>query len=98
MMTFGMVRCGVRSAAVRAIAVIPGGEKLAAPTADVKEPVWSHGWNVKARKFGEKDFNDRTQVFGGEVFRDDNIGAILTISDTGALSAASVGGLRRSPQ
>jgi len=70
------------------IAVIPGGEKLAAPTANVKEPIWSHGWNVKARKFGEKEFNERTQIFGGEVFRDDNVGAVITISDTGAISAA----------
>lgn len=70
------------------LAVIPGGDKLAAPTTEVKEPSWSHGWNVKARKFGEKDFNDRTQVYGGEVFRDDNTGAIITISETGAISAA----------
>lgn len=70
------------------IAVIPGGEKLATPTADVKEPTWSHGWNVKARKYGEKDFTERTQIFGGEVFRDLNTGAIITISETGALSAA----------
>jgi len=41
---------------------------------------------VKARKFGEKDFSER-QSIGGEVFRDDNVGAILTISETGAISA-----------
>jgi len=68
------------------IAVISGGGKLTAPTEDVKEPTWSHGWNVKARKFGEKDFSER-QSIGGEVFRDDNVGAILTISETGAISA-----------
>jgi predicted small secreted protein len=68
------------------IAVIAGGAKLAAPTEEVKEPTWSHGWNVKARKFGEKEFTER-QAFGGEVFRDDNTGAILTISETGAISA-----------
>jgi hypothetical protein len=69
------------------IAVLSGGEKLAAPTADVKDPSWSHGWNVKARKFGEKEFNDRTQVFGGEVFRDDNTGAAIAVCETGAISA-----------
>src|SRR5262249_13307837 len=69
------------------IAICPGGDKLAAPTENVKEPAWSHGWNVKARKFGEKDFLGRTTTFGGEVFRDENTGAILTICETGALSA-----------
>jgi hypothetical protein len=70
-----------------AIAVVPGGEKLTAPTANVKEPAWSHGWNVKARKYGEKDFSNRTTVFGGEVFRDDNTGTIIALSETGAISA-----------
>ena len=69
------------------IAVIAGGAKLSAPTENVKEPTWSHGWNVKSRKIGEKDFSDRVQTFGGEVFRDDNIGAVLTVSETGAISA-----------
>jgi hypothetical protein len=68
------------------IAVIAGSGKLSVPTEDVKEPVWSHGWNVKARKSGEKEFSER-QAVGGEVFRDDNVGAILTISETGAISA-----------
>lgn len=72
------------------LGVLTGGETLAAPTADVKEPTWSHGWNVKARKFGEKEFSERTQTFGGEVFRDENTGAVLAISDTGALSVHRV--------
>lgn len=70
------------------IAVVPGGEKLPAPTESVKEPGWSHGWNVKARRFGEKDFTEQTRTFGGEIFRDDNTGAIVAISEAGAISAA----------
>ncbi len=71
-----------------ALAALTGGEKLAAPTANVKEPSWTHGWNVKARRFGEKEFSERTQTFGGEVFRDENLGAVITISDAGAISVA----------
>jgi hypothetical protein len=70
-----------------AIAVAPGGAKLAAPTATVKEPTWSHGWNVKVRKPGEKEFTDRTQIFGGEAFRDENTGVLIAVSETGAISA-----------
>ncbi len=69
------------------IAVIPGGDKLAAPTANVKEPKWSHGWNVKARKYGEKEFTGQTKTFGGEVFHDENVGAVISICETGAISA-----------
>jgi hypothetical protein len=68
------------------LAVTPGGEKLAAPTVNPKEPTWSHGWNVKARKYQEKEFTDRTKVFGGEVFRDENTGVLLTVSEVGSLS------------
>jgi hypothetical protein len=68
------------------LAVAPGGEKLPAPTVNPKEPTWSHGWNVKARKYQEKEFTERTRVFGGEVFRDENSGVLLTVSDVGSIS------------
>jgi hypothetical protein len=68
------------------IAVAPGGEKLPAPTVNPKEPTWSHGWNVKARKYQEKEFTERTHVYGGEIFRDENSGVLLTVSDVGAIS------------
>ena len=70
------------------IAVAVGGAKYAAPTADVKQPIWSHGWNIKARSYGEKEFTVRTKVFGGEVFRDDNHGAVIYLSETGTISVA----------
>lgn len=71
-----------------ALAVIPGDEKIKAPTANIKQPVFTHGYNVKARKFGEKDFTERTTTYGGEVFRDDNVGAIITVSENGNIAAA----------
>ncbi len=73
-----------------ALAVVPGGEKLTAPTPNFKEPTWSHGWNVKVRRSGEKAFSERTQTFGGEVFRDENVGVLIAICDSGAISAIRV--------
>jgi hypothetical protein len=71
-----------------AITVAPAGKDLKAPTANVKEPRWTHGLNVKARKHGEKDFSDKTTVYGAEVFRDENVGVMLFVCETGAISAA----------
>jgi hypothetical protein len=69
------------------LSVVSGGAKLPAPTPNAKEPVWSHGWNVKARRFGEREFTERTQVFGGEVFRDPNANVVIYVSETGSIGA-----------
>jgi hypothetical protein len=70
------------------ISVAPAGKDIKAPTAGVKEPRWTHGLNVKARKYGEKDFSDKTAVYGAEVFRDENVGVTLFVCETGSISAA----------
>lgn len=70
-----------------AIAVAPAPNLVKAPTINVKEPRFSHGLNVKARKYGEKDFSDQTEIFGIEVFRDDNVGVTLYVCETGAIAA-----------
>jgi hypothetical protein len=70
------------------IAVAPGSPDLKAPTANVKEPVWTHGINMKCRSYGEKEFSEKTNVTGAEVFRDENVGITLAITEKGALSAA----------
>lgn len=72
---------------VGAIAVAPGPQALKAPTANVKEPAWTHGINVKCRQYGEKEFTAQTKIFGAEVFRDDNVGVTLYIGETGLLAA-----------
>ena len=71
-----------------ALAVAPAPKALKAPTANVKEPKWTHGLNVKVRTFGEKDFSDKTKVFGAEVFRDENVATTLYVCETGSISAA----------
>ena len=71
------------------LAVTPGRKNLKAPTANVKEPIWTHGLNLKVRKAGEKEFSDKTTIYGAEVFRDENLGATLYIAENGSLSAAA---------
>ncbi|MFO0867137.1 MAG: hypothetical protein U0744_21275 [Gemmataceae bacterium] len=71
------------------IAVAPGPQDAKAPTTNVKEPVWTHGINVKCRKYGEKEFTATTQTFGAEVFRDDNVAVTIYIGETGTLTAIS---------
>ena len=71
-----------------AIAVAGGGKDAKAPSVNVKEPAWSHGLNLKCRKTGEKSFTDKTQVFGCEVFRDDNTGVFVYIAETGSIAVA----------
>jgi hypothetical protein len=70
------------------ITVAPAAKEIKAPTANVKEPRWTHGINVKCRAYGEKDFSDKTRVYGAEVFRDENLGVTLFVCETGAISAA----------
>jgi hypothetical protein len=52
----------------------------------IKGPVHLHGMNMKVRKAGEKDFNKDTRRFGVEVFKDDNNGNLVYISETGAFA------------
>jgi len=70
------------------LAVTPAPKAIKAPTANVKEPQWTHGLNLKVRKHGEKEFSDKTRVVGAEAFRDDNLGVTLYISEIGTIAAA----------
>jgi hypothetical protein len=70
------------------ITVAPAPKDIKAPTPNVKEPRWTHGINVKARAYGEKDFSDKTRVYGLEVFQDPNVGVTLFICETGSISVA----------
>jgi hypothetical protein len=69
------------------IAVTPAPDKVTAPTKDAKEPVWTHGLNVKCRKRGEADFSATTSAFGAEVFRDENLGVTIYINELGNIAA-----------
>jgi hypothetical protein len=73
---------------VGTLAVVSPTRDLKAPTANVKQPSWTHGLNLKCRKAGEKEFTEKTQVFGAEIFRDENTGVMLYIAENGSIGAA----------
>ncbi len=58
----------------------------AQPKPEDNAPKWSHGANLRVRKSGEPDFNDKTQKFGIEVFRDPSTGNWIYISETGSIA------------
>lgn len=70
------------------IAVTPAPSSVKAPTIKPKDPVWTHGLNLKCRKFGEKQFSEKTRVFGAEVFRDENLDVILYVNELGNIAAS----------
>jgi hypothetical protein len=69
------------------LAVVPERTKLPAPTPKVTDPKFTHGLNLSCRKVGEREFTDKTKVYGAEVFQDANTGVTLYIAETGSVSA-----------
>jgi hypothetical protein len=53
---------------------------------ETKGPKWLHGLDLRARKGGEKDFTKDTRTYGIEVFRDENTGNLVYISETGSIA------------
>jgi hypothetical protein len=51
-----------------------------------KAPEWKHGMELRVRKAGEADFNAATKKYGIEVFRDENNGNLIYISQTGSIA------------
>jgi hypothetical protein len=51
----------------------------------IKAPKWTHAMDVKVRKAGEKDFTKETKKVGIEVFRDENNGTVVYLSETGSV-------------
>ncbi len=54
--------------------------------ADTKPPKWMHGLDLRVRKGGEANFTEKTQKFGIEVFRDENNGNTIYISENGSIA------------
>ena len=50
-----------------------------------KDPKWSHGMELRVRKTGETEFKD-AKKHSIEVFRDQNNGNLIYISETGSIS------------
>src|SRR5690349_21994721 len=45
--------------------------------------VWYHAFEVKSRAAKEEKFSKDTRMFGVEVYRDDNTGNLIYLSETG---------------
>jgi hypothetical protein len=54
-----------------------------------KAPTWVHGMELRVRKAGEPDFNKDTKKVGIEVFKDENNGNLIYISDTGSIAVVA---------
>jgi hypothetical protein len=67
------------------IAVIPAKGNTAAAKEKVKKPKWTHALDLKYRKGGQVDFDDKQQ-YGVEIFKDENAGNLVYISQTGAIA------------
>ncbi len=52
----------------------------------VKAPTWLHGFNVKSRKSTEYDFNKDTKKYGIEVYKDEENGNLVYVSETGSIA------------
>jgi hypothetical protein len=52
----------------------------------VKAPTWLHGFNVKSRKANEYDFNKDTKKIGIEVYKDEENGNIIYVSEAGSIA------------
>jgi hypothetical protein len=69
-----------------ALAVVPAKVVTKTPEGTAKSPVLTHAFELSARKAGEEKFTKDTKHFGVEVYRDENNGATLYLSETGDLS------------
>jgi hypothetical protein len=56
---------------------------------EVKTPKWLHGLSVKVRAAAEADFGPQTKKIGIEVFRDDNNGNLIYITETGSIAVVA---------
>jgi len=59
---------------------------LYAQAGKAKDPVWLHGLDLRSRKAGEKDFGPDTKKYGIEIFKDENNGNLIYISETGSIA------------
>jgi hypothetical protein len=53
---------------------------------EVKPPEYKNAMELRVRKAGEPDFNDKTKKIGVEVFLDANNGNIVYLSETGSIA------------
>lgn len=72
-----------------AISVVPAGG-FTGPK-EIKGPKWLAAMNLAVRTAGETEFTDKTKKIGVEIFRDENSGVLLYITETGSIAAVRAG-------
>jgi len=70
-----------------ALAVVPAGTW----TPGQKPPAWLHGLEFRVRKAGESDFTTKTANFGAEVFKDENAGNLVYVTQEGFIAVVPGG-------
>lgn len=73
------------------IAVLPAKLAKIDESAKGKPADWKHGMELAARRADEKAFSKDTKRYGVEVFFDPYAGAVLYVSETGAIAAVPAG-------
>jgi len=73
------------------LAAVKGFEGIKPPIAKSKTPEWAYGLDLKVRRADEPNFTTKTQVFGVEVFRDENTGNLVAINEKGGVSVVPGG-------
>lgn len=68
------------------------GAPASPPATETKTPKWLHAMELKVRKAGETEFKADTKKYGIEVFRDDNTGFLVYVTDSGWLAAVKTPG------
>jgi hypothetical protein len=66
-----------------AVAFLP---RVYGQDSDVKKPKWLHGVSLQVRKADEPSFSKDTKRVGIEVFKDDNNGNLIYVSETGSIA------------
>jgi hypothetical protein len=60
--------------------------RVYAQETDVKKPKWQYGLSLMVRTADEKNFGKDTQKYGIEVFKDENNGNIIYVSEAGSIA------------
>jgi len=72
------------------IAVVPGkSAKASAGDGKAKDPKYTHAFEVAVRKAGENKFGPETKKVSVEVYKDENNGVAIYISDSGEIAAVA---------
>jgi hypothetical protein len=73
-----------------AIAVVPVPANL--PTGKAKGPVWQDAMELRVRKANEGNFTKDTKKYGVEVYRDEDAGNLIYITETGSIAVVPATG------